>query len=356
MLFFCSEVNLSYAYLPTPKQGFFYHGVYPGGKTGEEDDITLEDLKSYESVAGKRAAWVYFSNNWYKDRAFPVETASWIRNIGSIPYIRLMLRSSMSLDIEETVFTLQNIIDGRFDRDLRNWCSEARRFRTPVIVEYGTEVNGAWFPWNGVWNGADTKKGYGDPHKVDGPERFRDAYRHIIQVCRDQNAYNITWVFHINAGDSPEEQWNAFENYYPGEQWIDWIGISAYGPQTPLDDYWNELRESLDGIYTRVKALADKPVFIAEFGVDKNNPLGEQEKWARNAFADIISQRWPSIMGFSWWNERWSNDTNPAHDTTMCLEDNLKLQEVFQELVKNNPNILEKFIFPSSVSTQAGFK
>ena len=51
-----------------PAAGHWYHGVYPGGITGEEDDLTLGDLHAYETAAGKTAAWVYFSNNWYRDR------------------------------------------------------------------------------------------------------------------------------------------------------------------------------------------------------------------------------------------------------------------------------------------------
>lgn len=40
--------------LVPPANGYLYHGVYPGGKTGKEDDITPEDLASYESAVGKK--------------------------------------------------------------------------------------------------------------------------------------------------------------------------------------------------------------------------------------------------------------------------------------------------------------
>jgi hypothetical protein len=328
-------------FIPLPPQGYLYHGVFPGGISGEESDITINDLRSYEEAAGKEAVWVYFSHNWYEGREFPLETATWIREAGSIPYIRLMLRSSWEQGIAEPLFNPQNIIDGQFDDDFHAWCASARDFGTPLLAEYGTEVNGEWFSWNGVWNGGGETEAYGDPTEPDGPERFRDAYRHIIQICNDEGAENITWVFHLNAGDFPEEDWNEFENYYPGDEWIDWIGVSFYGVQTPLDDYWEEFREGMDAVYPRLDALTpDKPIFIAEFGVAKNNPLGDQAEWARAALTDITSFRWPRIMGFSWWNEQWQNDDDPAHDTTMRLQDNPELQAVFQELVGNNSSVL----------------
>jgi len=327
--------------IPLPPKGYLYQGVYPGGVTGEEDDLTLKDLRSYEQTIGKTAAWVYFSNNWYRSRKFPLETATWIREAGSIPFIRLMLRSSPNENQAEPTFTLQNIIDGQFDTDLRNWCASARAFATPLLAEYGTEINGEWFSWNGKWNGGGKTDGYGNPNQPDGPERFRDAYRHIIQICREAGAKNISWVFHVNDGDHPKESWNRFENYYPGDKWIDWIGVSDYGAQSPQDDTWTTFRENMDKVYPRLDALtANKPIAVFEFGVAKNNPNGDQARWAREALTDITSFRWPRLIGFSWWNETWPNDDNPAHDTTMRVQDNPDLAAAFQNLVGRNPMVL----------------
>ena len=327
--------------IPMPPSGKIYHGVYPGGVTGEEDDLTLADLTAYENASGKTAAWVYFSHNWYHGRAFPTATAAWIRDHGSVPYIRLMLRSNAEQNKAEPVYNLSKILSGAFDNDLRAWCDGARNFGTRLIVEYGTEVNGEWFSWNGKWNGGATGIGYGDPSQPNGPERFRDAYRRIIQTCRDEGAHNITWVFHVNDADWPQVSWNRFENYYPGDSYIDWIAVSSYGAQTPLDDYWPIFRESMDTAYPRLAALTpNKPIILAEFGVTANNPLGSQSAWADAALADITSFRWPRLVGFSWWNEWWQNDENPLHDTDMRLQTNPSLAQVFLSLVGGDSNVL----------------
>lgn len=329
------------AEIPLPPAGSLYHGVFPGGVTGEEDDITLGDVTAYENAAGKHVAWVYFSHNWYYGRAFPAKTAAWIRNHGSVPYIRLMLRSGPEQDRTDPVYSLGRILGGALDDDLHAWCAGARNFRTRLIAEYGVEVNGAWFPWNGKWNGGGKKDGYGDPDQFDGPERFRDAYRHIIQTCRDEGAENITWVFHANDDDWPEVNWNRLENYYPGDEYIDWLAISSYGAQTPLDDWWSIFRESMDDVHPRVASLSStKPIIVAELGVTNNNPLGSQSQWARAALSNIIDFRWPRIIAFSWWNEWWRNDNNPAHDTDMRVQDNPALAQVFQNLVGNRSIVL----------------
>ena len=341
---------------PSTQESFslpvMFHGVYPGGKTGEEDDITPADLTSYEQTVGKTSGWVYFSNNWYRERAFPLSTAQWIRAAGSVPYIRLMLRDSAEQDQANHKFTLRRILAGEFDEDLRRWARAARDFGTPVIAEYGTEVNGEWFPWNGVWNGGGATGAYGDPNVPDGPERFRDAYRRIIDIMRQEGASNIRWVFHANNDDWPQESWNRFENYYPGDDYIDWVAVSVYGAQTPLDDYWDEFRPLMDAAYSRLVALApSKPLIVAEFGVTLNNPLGDQAAWAERALTDLTEPRWPRVMGFSWWNEFWENDGNPQHDTTMRVQDNPALAKVFQTLVGSNDHVLGRLYLPRGIIT-----
>lgn len=335
--------SLTTSVIRSPPEGQIYHAVYPGheGGTGEEDDITSEDLTSYEENVGKSATWVYFSHNWYRDRKFPVETASWIRDAGSVPFIRLMLRDSAEQNRRNRNFTLKRILKGKFDEDLRAWAKDARDFDSPLIVEFGTEVNGEWFPWNGKWNGGREKKEYGDPTYPDGPERFRDAYRHIIDIMREESASNITWVFHVNNDDVPNKPWNRFEKYYPGDDYIDWIGVSVYGAQTPTDEEWLLFSDMMDEVYPRLELLStSKPIVVLEFGVTSGNPLGDQAEWAEDALTNLTALRWSRIIGFSWWNEAWQNDDDPDHDTDMRVQDNPDLADVFQKLVGKQDHIL----------------
>jgi hypothetical protein len=330
-----------------PALGCLYHGVFPGGVTGEEDDITPADAESYEQLAGKSAAWIYFSHNWYKGRAFPRETAAWIRDRGSLPFVRLMLRSRPEQNRQERTFGLSRILEGALDADLRVWARGARDFGTPLFVEFGTEVNGKWFPWNGWWNGRDQRKSYGDPDYPDGPERFRDAYRHIIQTMRREGAANILWVFHVNCGDWPQAGWNRFESYYPGDEYVDCLGVSVYGAQSPMEEEWPEFRLLMDEVYPRLSGLAPaKPIMVLEFAACKNNPLGDQAAWAERALSDLVQNRWPRVIGFSWWNEAWQNDDNPDHDTSMRLQDNPSLATVFRTWVGAQRNVLGRISHP----------
>ena len=337
----------SHAQLQTvgpPPSGKLYHAVYPGGVTGDEDDITPADVDAYETQVGKRVAWVYFSHNWFNGRGFPTAAATWIRARGAAPYIRLMLRSSSDQRRarRERDFKLKRILAGEVDVDIQQWARNARDFGTPLIVEYGTECNGNWFPWNARWNGRRGRRRFGDPLKYDGGERFAAAYRHIVTLMRNEGAANITWVFHVNWSDGPEAEWNRLEDYYPGDDVVDWVAVSAYGPQTPLDDYLDYFRDEVDSAYARLQQVAPgKPVIIAEFGATAGNPLITSDAWAGQALDDLLAFRWPNVIGFSWWNERWQNDNNPAHDTTMRVQDNPALAQRFNTTLDANQGLLQ---------------
>ena len=337
--------------IEAPPGGCLYHGAYISGPSPKDDTAAPSDLASYEAAVGKAAAWVYCSNHWFQSRAFPASAASWIRDTGSMPFIRLMLWSAEQENTGDPAFTLDAILKGVFDDDLRRWARSARDFGTPLIAEFGPEANGSWYPWSGWWNGAGEKTAYGSAALPDGPERFRDAYRHIIDLMRQENAFNITWVFHVNYNDFPPEPWNRFENYYPGDTYIDWLGVSVYGAQKPSGSQWPEFSELMNAVYPRLAALSSsKPVIVAELGVARDSPLGSQASWAQQALTCLAGNRWPRVIGFSWWNKTWQNDANQHNNSCMRVQDNPALAAVFQKLIGGNPAVLGKAVFSSEVS------
>lgn len=327
-----------------PQAGCLYHGVHPVPLSAADEDIRPDDLTSYESAVGKKAAWVDISQHWGVSRKFPA-AAVWIRTAGSVPYIRLMLWSEKKEHRQEPAFTLDAILKGTFDADFRTWADGARQFGSPLIVEFGPEMNGWWYPWNGHWNGGGETKGYGDPKLADGPERFRDAYRRIIGIMREAGARNITWVFHVNYNEWPQEPWNRLESYYPGDDYIDWFGVSVYGAQQPTQAQWPEFCELLEPVYRRLEKLSStKPIVVAEFGVSANSTGGSQALWAQRALESLISGRWPRMIGFAWWNAAWQNDANPLHDTSMRVQDNPALATVFKKYVGGKEQVLGRML------------
>lgn len=300
-----------------------YHGAF-AEFGANEDKVTRPAIKKFEDLTEKPLAWAYFSNNWFRQKdenecpraeiKFPADAVQTIWTYRSdhpiIPFIRMMPRSNMP-NAEEShaldpVYTMQRIINGAFDDELRQWARAAKATNIPLMVEFGTEVNGDWFSWNGTYNGGATKDKYGDATVADGPERFRDAYRHIIDLFRGEGVRNITWVYHVNAASSPNEDWNSVEAYYPGDDYIDWIGVSVYGPQKRDEEYRAFTEVLTREVYDRLSRISSsrKPLAVLEFGINKHDRKAE---WVAGALR-AIRQDYPLIRGISYWHSKWKDD------------------------------------------------
>jgi glycosyl hydrolase family 26 len=287
-----------------------------------EDDVRATKIDAFERRAGRKPVWIYFSQSWYRGLAFPRERVLTIWRHGQVPYIAFMPASGVFYGpgapqkYPEQRFTLQRIIEGGFDAALRAWADAARETNIPILIDFGTEVNDSWGTWNARWNGADQTAGYGDPAYPDGAERFRDAYRHLVTLFRQQEATNVTWFFHADSYQQTE-WWNKLSLYYPGDGYVDWLGISVYGnlfPNVPIWPFAAKLDSS--SVYTDLTAMSNRPTAIVEMGVVDDAARGKAS-WIRQAFAAIRSGRFPRLRAATWWNMRSGTsdtriDSSPA--------------------------------------------
>jgi hypothetical protein len=249
-----------------PVTGKVYHSSFPDFG-GTEDEVSAERIDRFENDAKKEIAWAYFSNNWMDSLVFPENSVDIIKNEGKTPFIRLMFRSVFEENQVDPKYRMTDLVNGIYDAAIIAWANEARDCGTDLLAEFGTEVNGIWFPWNGSYYGSGTTNGYGDPDYPDGPEIFRDAYRHLIALCDQQGADNITWFYHFDVNDDPEEWWNYPTYYYPGDEYIDWIGVSTYGPFQRGDEYVEPKDLILKAYNRMLEVSANKPYAVLEFGI-----------------------------------------------------------------------------------------
>jgi len=306
---FNNEETFSETKLLPPDNGQIYFGAFTDFG-GSEDNVTGDSIMDFEELAGKDIVWAYFSNNWIDGITYPKDAIHTIHDMGIIPFVRLMPRSDLEQYHAEKTYSMQNIIDGVFDDQLRAWAADAKQDNIPLLIDFAVEMNGDWFSWNGTYNGKD-KKGYGDETYFDGPERYRDAYRHIIDIFREAGVDRVTWFFHADIYSSPDENWNEAKYYYPGDEYIDWLGISIYGPQHPKEDYWETFSEILADRYQSILDISQtKPIAILEFGVTDNHPLGKKDAWLEDAFETILDNPYLDFQAISYWHENWEEQDN----------------------------------------------
>jgi hypothetical protein len=268
-----------------PPRGI-YHAAFPGF-CSTEDCVSPQRIRAFEKLADKRIAWAYFSDNWFRGIHFPAARVRAIWSVHhTIPFVRMMARANWSEGCADKTYSLAKIDAGRFDVQLRAYARAAAATRIPMMIEFGTEANGNWFPWSGPCNG--------------GPARFRDAYRHVVTVFRRAGARNVTWMLHLDASAG------RFAAYYPGSAYVDWVGLSAYGAQEPGDP-WTSFRSVFEPAYRELAAAAPgKPIALLEFGAIVE-PGHDKAGWIAAALHDVASGRYPRLKAESYWNSNWTN-------------------------------------------------
>lgn len=306
--------------LGVPAKGA-YTGAYADfGDT--EDDVSLEKIEEFEELVGKHQAIVASSSYW-GEQSFPTENLQIIWRHGSIPLIFWSPWDKPYVEEKgPDQYSLTSIIEGKWDAYIDRWGDAAKEFGHPILVSFANEMNGSWFPWSGIFYGGKTPVENPDspaplaspasPAKIfkgpfQGPETFKKAYRHIVDRVRARGAHNILWVFHAMNYSIPQDTWNLAAQYYPGPDYVDWLGLSVYGEQYE-DDSWSPFLPLLEWPYEELCKLdPTKPLMLTEWGVGEFPTKGNKAEFITEAF-DTMSTRFPRLKAAVFWHERWQND------------------------------------------------
>src|ERR1044071_3061945 len=283
------------------------HGAYTGAFIDfgdEEDDVALEMIEDFEQMVGKRQAIVASSSYW-GEQNFPAANLNVAWRHGSLP---LVFWSPWDKPYVQNrgpdKFNLNNIIAGKWDAYIDKWGDAARDFGHPMVVAFANEMNGDWFPWSGRFYGGEDWDDDADNWK--GPETFRRAYRHVVDRVRARGAANVKWMFQTNNYSYPLDTWNFAPAYYPGSDYVDWLGMSVYGQQFK-DEPWADIPPLVDWPYKEICQLdPNKPVMIAEWATGEFPHSGNKAKWIKEGLDDFRT-RYPRAKAAVYWNERWQN-------------------------------------------------
>jgi hypothetical protein len=313
-----------------PPRAGAYFGAFPDFIDAKgkflEDYVKASKIDRFERLVGRKLVWAYFADHWFRGLRFPRAHVLEVWRNGQVPYIAFQPHSGDFYGPgppqrnPEKTYTLARILAGDFDAKLRAWARAARATNIPILMEFGTEVNDDWGPWNAKWNGAGQTDGYGDPAYPDGAERFRDAFRHLVTLFRQEGANNVTWFFHADSYHQVD-WWNQLRWYYPGDDYVDWVGLSNYGsltPSGPIIDFAAKL--DFSHVYTDLAALSKRPMGIVEMGV-VDDAAREKPTWIRNAFAAMRSGRYPRLDSAFWWDMKVGDiDTRAASSPAALAE------------------------------------
>jgi beta-mannanase len=132
---------------------------------------------------------------------------------------------------------------------------------------------------------------------------FVAAWRHIHDVFAAVGVNNAAWVWAPNADSHPggidTTSWNSWRNYYPGDTYVDWVGIDGYNWGTQYT--WQTFGQIFSPVYADY--VGRKPIMIAESGSVEAG--GDKAQWLADSATWIKAH--PGIAAVVWFDTNQSS-------------------------------------------------
>lgn len=190
-----------------------------------------------------------------------------------------------------------DVLDGKYDTYLENYAKEVVSAGAPVLFRLGNEMNGDWCVYSSHHTSKDT-------------DIFKAFYCYVYEIFRKAEADNVIWIWNPNGRSFPDFKWNDELCYYPGDEYVDVIGMTSYNTGTYYEsETWTEFEDMYDPLYQKYTGLYEKPLMITEFS--SSSVGGSKESWVANMFRCI--SKYDKIRVAVWWDGcDWDSEGNIA--------------------------------------------
>jgi hypothetical protein len=256
---------------PVVSSGSMQWGVYAGDSN--------EDVTVVEQMVGKKVDIHEIFLSW--DDSFP----TWMGK-------SLCPDRKMLIFWENHNVSLDSIIAGERDAYLKKFSDDTQAYGCPVVMSLFHEMNGNWDNWGGVV-GNNT------------PSKLISAWRHVHDIMP---ASNMSWMWVINNDSVPNTQANAAGNYWPGDAYVDSIGIDGFN----FNDPWRSFASVFDVSVASVQKY-NKPIYLSSLG-SVAHP--DKAAWITEGLGTHI-YTYKNVVGWMWFNHNkfdgnWSINSDAA--------------------------------------------
>lgn len=185
---------------------------------------------------------------------------------------------------DQAAFSYAAILRGDWDAYFTAFAADARDYGGPVILVPFEEMNGDWYAWSGTADG-------------NTPAKHIAAYRYIRAFFSD--APNVKFGWAVNSDSVPDTPENGIAAYYPGDAYVDYVGVDGFNFGTP----WMTFEEIFGSALRQLRTYG-KPVYIFSIATAEGP---RKAAWITDALTTQI-RKYPEIAGWIWFNENKEHD------------------------------------------------
>lgn len=249
------------------------------------------ELRSIEETYGTPVQIISVYRAW--NQCSIKDDAEWLTRLSTSPrdifltWEPWMLPAGAERPYDQPDFALKNITSGRYDEYIMSFARELKSFPNTILLRVMHEMNGNWYPWCGTVNG-------------NAPEDFLAAWDHIRNLVNREAPSRIQWVWSPYAFSCPPAVYNGIEDYFPGDEAVDWVAIDGYNWGCSQDrSEWQSFDEIFSDAYKTVTAISKRPVMIGETASTESG--GNKALWLTEAF-HALGNRYPRIKALIWFD------------------------------------------------------
>lgn len=267
-------------------------GAWP---TAENDTI-----RAFEDATGTDVEIVDIYLDWWTPVQNVTHSIGYVTEQDAVPH----------LTWEPQGLTTRDILDGNKTITLRGGdrptidayttefadvvCDVSERTGDPVLVRPMHEMNGNWFHWGIGFKAQDGSHPNTNDSYKQAWRKLHDAFE---AACGDGGDVRLVWaVNHVSVGQN-----TSFTGAYPGDAYVDYVGIDGYNWGAAADWGWNTFPDLFDRAYCEVTGATDKPVFISEWGSVEQG--GDKAAWIGEALGRVAEGTYPDVRAMIWLND-----------------------------------------------------
>ncbi len=299
-------------------------GVFTNDGEARFPWLDEQGIIEYEKLIGRKLASLMWYVTW--DDPFPTQSCEIVRKHGAVPHITWELFWP-SQDPDNARFCpqdqtgLDDVLTGNYNSYIDQFAMNAKNWGGDVFIRFLHEFNGNWYIWSGNKNGRENG----------GPEKVKQVWRFVVDRFRALGVNNVKWVWcpHAYGYDISPEPWNSLASYWPGNDYVDWLGVDAYNwyPEDPWGGkrLYQDFDDCFGDTYRTLMSLSKKPIMIAEMGTGEFDYRGTTKvQWISETFARM--KFYPQIKMYVWfhikkeldWRINSSQEVLAAFQTAMA--------------------------------------
>lgn len=272
-------------------KNFITHKIYWGVYAGE----SVKDFVDFETKINAKSHFIATFIHWGNNQDFPTELATYAKNNQ-----KTLVMFWEPLDYNnpspiDNIYSYDHILKGEWDGYIDKFKDDIKSYGDPVILIPFEEMNGDWYPWSITKNN-------------NSPQKHIAAYQYIRNKFRDTP--NVKFGWSINNDSVPDTPQNDPINLYPGNDYVDYIGVNGFN----FDNPWQSFTEVFDNSIKKISNF-NKPIIIFSTA-SAPGPL--KPVWIRELKNYIDKNR--QIYGFIWFNENKEKDWEVWSDTNSLME------------------------------------